>query len=341
MCLSHQRAATTWLQTTSGVQQQQTNAKNYPSSDFLLYTKFFFVLESNIFRPNMNWTYIVLLAGCLSSCGPGTTSTDKPLSNGNVAEDWILGVALWTFHTFNFEEALEKVDSSGLEYIEPNTFHRVGPSLSDSAILQLSPAGLRKLKQMIDDKGLKVESIYIVGDSSVESWKKQFDIARQLGVKFVTTEPPIDMWDEIDSLAGEYDVKVAIHEHWKGVSHYWDPDSVLLAIEGHPNFGACADLGHWPKSGIDPVEAVKKLAGHIIGVHLKDVAAFNDPTLKDVPVGTGVIDFPAVFRELKQQGFKGPIYIERDAEDKPSNLSSVIRTVEYFDEEVKKLMAEQ
>jgi sugar phosphate isomerase/epimerase len=190
---------------------------------------------------------------------------------------------------------------------------------------------------MITEKGLVVESIYIVGDATISSWKKQFDIAKRLGVKFVTTEPPLDMWDSIDSLAGVYGLPVAIHEHWKGVSHYWDPDSVLLALKGHPNFGACADLGHWPKSGIDPVEAVKKLSGHIIGVHLKDIAAFNDPSLRDVPVGTGVVNFPAVFAELKQQGFKGPIYIERDAEDQPSNLPSVVQTITYFNEEVKKL----
>ena len=158
-----------------------------------------------------------------------------------------------------------------------------------------------------------------------------------LGVKFVTTEPPIKMWDSIDSLAGAYGIKVAIHEHWKGTSPYWNPDTVLMAIKGHPNFGACADLGHWPKSGIDPVEGVKKLSGHIISLHLKDIAAFNDPTLKDVPAGTGVVNFPAVFAELKKQNFNGHIYIERDAEDQPSNLPSVIQTVKYYNEEIVKL----
>jgi sugar phosphate isomerase/epimerase len=145
------------------------------------------------------------------------------------------------------------------------------------------------------------------------------------------------MWDSIDSLAGAYNIKVAIHDHWKGVSHYWHPDSVLRAIEDHPNFGACADLGHWPKSGIDPVEAVEKLKGHIIGVHLKDIAAYNDPKLKDVPVGTGVVDFPAIFQKLKDQQFRGHIYIERDAEDQPSNLPAVIRTIKYYHEQVSQL----
>ena len=178
---------------------------------------------------------------------------------------------------------------------------------------------------------------YIVGDSTIQSWKKQFEIAQRFGVKYVTTEPPLHLWDEIDSLAGAFGIKVAIHEHWKCVSHYWTPDTVLLAIQGHPNFGACADLGHWPKSGIDPVEAVKKLSGHIFTVHLKDIKAFNDPTLKDVPVGTGVVNFPAVFAELKKQHFSGYIFIERDAEDLPSNLPSVLQTVKYYNEQVSKL----
>lgn len=256
---------------------------------------------------------------------------------GDVTKDWKFGVALWTFHTVNFPESLDKADSAGLEYIEPNTFHKAGPELKDSMILQLSPAGIEKLNALVKKKGLKAESIYIAGDSTLASWKKQFDIARQMGAKFVTAEPPVNMWDAIDSLAGAYGMKVAIHEHWKGVSRYWDPDSVLLAIKDHPNFGACADLGHWPKSGIDPLQAVKKLRGHIIGIHLKDIAAFNDPKLKDVPVGTGVVDFPAIFRELQDQQFRGHIYIERDAEDKPSNLPSVIQTVKYYQQQLSEL----
>lgn len=266
-----------------------------------------------------------------SSTGPYVASTE------DITKTWKLGVALWTFHTFDFPQSLAKVDSAGLAYIEPNTFHKTGPELKDSLILQLSPAGIEKLKELITKKGLKAGSIYIAGDSTILSWKKQFDIAKQLGVKFVTAEPPITMWDGIDSLAGVYGIKVAIHEHWKGVSQYWDPDTVLMAIKGHPNFGACADLGHWPKSGIDPVEGVKKLSGHIISLHLKDIAAFNDPSLKDVPVGTGVVNFPAVFEELKKQNFNGHIYIERDAEDQPSNLPSVIQTIKYYKEQLNKL----
>ena len=259
------------------------------------------------------------------------------VSSVDPAKDWKFGIALWTFHTFSFSQALDKVDSAGVKYIEPNTFTKTLPELKDSSIMQLSSAGIEKLKDLIAKRGLKLETIYVAGDTTIQSWVKQFEIAKQVGARYVTGEPPLNLWDGIDSLAGIYGVKVAIHEHWKGVSHYWNPDTVILAMKGHPNFGVCADLGHWPKSGIDPLEAIKKLSGHILVVHLKDIAAANDPKLKDVPVGTGIVNFPAVFAELKKQNFSGYIYIERDAEDLPSNLPSVINTVKYYNDQIGKL----
>lgn len=283
---------------------------------------------------------ILFISACNNNASTTTASTDSSAATSSVVDptkDWKFGVAIWTFHTFSFPDALDKVDSAGLTYIEPNTFTSVGNGKKDSIISQLSPDGIEKLKVLINKKNLKVASVYVVGGNTIDSWKKQFDIAKQMGASFVTGEPPINMWDSIDSLAGVYGLKVAIHEHWKEFSHYWNTDTVLLAIKNHPNFGACADLGHWPKSGIDPVEAIKKLSGHIISIHLKDVAAFNDIKLKDVPVGTGVVNFPGIFTELKKQNFKGYIYIERDAEDLPSNLPSVIQTIKYYKDQLGKL----
>jgi sugar phosphate isomerase/epimerase len=276
---------------------------------------------------------------CNNNQASNATNTADSLSASSVdpAKDWKFGIALWTFHTVDFRQSLDKVDSAGLKYIEPNTFVKVGGELKDSAIGQLSPAGIDKLKSMIAQKGLMCESLYIVGDSTIKSWTRQFDIAKQLGVKYVTTEPPLNMWDSIDSLAGAYGIKVAIHEHWRGFSHYWNPDTTLMALKGHPNFGVCADLGHWPKSGIDPLDAVKKLSGHIIGIHLKDIAAYNDPKLVDVPVGTGVVKFPEIFAELKRQNFTGYIYIERDATDPQGNLPSVKEEIKYYNDQISKL----
>jgi L-ribulose-5-phosphate 3-epimerase len=278
----------------------------------------------------------LFFAACNSSQSSDTKSFDSTAAV-DPAKDWKFGIALWTFHYVNFPQSLDKVDSVGLKYIEPNTFSKAGPELKDSLIMQLSPEGIEKLKNMINQKGFKVESIFIFGDSTVKSWAKQFAIAKQLGVEFVTTEPPLNMWDQLDSLAGAYGVKLAIHNHWVGVSHYWNPDTTLMALKNHPNFGVCADLGHWPKSGVDPVDAVKKLSGHIISLHLKDIGAYNNPKLVDVVVGTGVVKFPEVFAELKKQGFNGHIYIERDSVEPRGNIPSVLQEIKYYNDQVSNL----
>jgi len=52
-------------------------------------------------------------------------------------------------------------------------------------------------------------------------------------------------------------------------------------------------------------------------------------------VGTGIVQFPEIFEELKRQKFDGYIYIERDSIEPSGNLSSVIETVKYFREKTK------
>ena len=281
----------------------------------------------------------IVFAACNnnSQTSANTDSTTASSSTVDPSKDWKFGVALWTFHDVDFPAALSRVDSAGLVYIEPNTFVSAGADFKDSVIGQLSMSGIDKLKDMIAAKNLKVESLYIVGDSTITSWKKQFDIAKELGAEYVTTEPPLNMWNSLDSLAGVYGIKIAIHDHWEGFSHYWNPDTTLMALKDHPNFYVCADLGHWPKSGIKPLDAIKKLSGHIIGIHLKDIAAYNDPTLKDVVVGTGVVDFPAIFAELKKQNFNGHIYIERDSTEPGGNLHSVMQEKNYYNDQLSKL----
>lgn len=261
----------------------------------------------------------------------------KKVLRKKVPPNWKLGIALYAFHTFSFPKQLELADSAGIKYVEGFSFAAAGPELRDSMIMQLSPAGIDKIKKYLVDKKIRMTSIFLTGGNNAGEWEKQFQMAKRLNVEYVTAEPDVKMWNMVDSLAGVYKLKVAIHNHWKGVSAYWSPDSVLAAIKDHPNFGACPDLGHWPKSGIDAVEGLKKLQGHIIGIHLKDIAVFNHPELKDVPIGTGIVDFPAVFRELKRQNYNGYLMIERDAEEKPSNLASVIGEIRYYHKEVNKL----
>jgi L-ribulose-5-phosphate 3-epimerase len=289
-------------------------------------------LFMSVLRLAASFVFILFIA-----CNSPKQAKDSVASDDTASFNPPLGVALWTFHVVDFPTSLKQVDSAGLKLIEPNTFHATGPEFKDTVLGQLSSSGLEKLNQYINELKLEVGSVYLGGGNTVEAWKKDFETAKQLNARFVTAEPPVNMWDVVDSLAGVYGMKVAIHEHWKGTSPYWHPDSVLAAIKDHPNFGACADLGHWPKSGINPLEAVKKLEGHIIGIHLKDIAEYNNTKITDVAIGKGVVDFPAIFAELKRQNFNGNIYIERDTQEPGGNLQSVIAAANYYNDQMSKL----
>ena len=176
-----------------------------------------------------------------------------------------------------------------------------------------------------------MKSMYVGGAENEADWRKFFEMGKELGMEYLVGEPVKEDWDLVDRLAGEYQIKMAIHQHSKEAgSIYWHPDSVLAAIRNHPNIGACGDVGHWARSGLDPVDCLKKLEGHLLGVHLKDIDQLGEKA-KDVMVGTGAIDFSAVVRELKRQNFDGIVHVECEHKME-DNLADVVQAVKYFEE---------
>lgn len=72
----------------------------------------------------------------------------------------------------------------------------------------------------------------------------------------------------IDELANKYGINVAIHNHPKP-SNYWNPDLFLEAVNGlSDHIGACADVGHWKRMGVNPVEGLRKYEDWLKSLHL-------------------------------------------------------------------------
>jgi sugar phosphate isomerase/epimerase len=271
---------------------------------------------------------IIIIGLCAAFCNrrnnPQATSSKQ-------AGRWETGVALYSFNKYSFVTTLDKADSSGARSVEGFFFHNMGKEFNNKKMVAISWQDAVMMKQMLDKKGIRMNSMYIGDAKNVNEWKMFFDVAKLCEMKFLVCEPKKQDWDVLDSLAGVYNIKIAIHEHSKQKSMYWHPDSVLAAMKGHPNFGACADLGHWVRSGLDPVECLQKLNGHILGVHLKDIDEAGNDNAKDVLVGTGVIDFPAVVHELKKQHFDGTVNVECE-HDMDNNLSDVTKSLRYFND---------
>ena len=124
----------------------------------------------------------------------------------------------------------------------------------------------------------------LTGDAKAN--RKIFKFAKTLGVQAITADPDPDSFDNLDELVKEFDIRVAIHNH--GPSHRYNKVvDVLNAIEGHDErIGACADLGHYIRSGETPTEVIRLLKGRLYGIHLKDFAEMKEKT-EGVILGKG------------------------------------------------------
>ncbi|HEY8733886.1 MAG TPA: sugar phosphate isomerase/epimerase [Puia sp.] len=284
---------------------------------------------------------VSIMYGCNSSQSSSSTTdsstvkTDSSSANTGSTSGFKLGVQMWTFRMFSFADALDKVDSSGIKNIEAFMGQELGGGMQGKYGFDMTKETREKIKALLKKKGIQAVAMGVIVPKTKAEWIKTFELAKDLGMSYVTAEPIKTQWDMVDSLAGVYGIPVAIHDHPKP-NVYWSPDSVLAAVQGHSHIGSCADIGHWARNGLNPVDCLKKLQGHIIGVHLKDIVKFNDPKAADTIVSKGVIDLAPVLAELKRQNFNGMLSIEHES-NWYHNLPDVVFTKNYYDSLVQKL----
>ena len=242
---------------------------------------------------------------------------------------WRLGCGSWTFHVYPLFEAIDKTAALGLKYFESGPCPKLSKAEPNVAFDEDSPARVRQaVKNKLADSGLKFVSYGMISYTK-DLTRKTFDFAKEMGAEMILSEPHAEQFDTLDKLCEEYDLKLAIHDHPKP-TRYWNPDFVLKVCRDRSHrIGACCDTGHWLRSGLNPVECLKKLEGRIISFHFKDL---NKPgnDAHDVPWGTGVCDVPAMLAEVHRQGVKAPFFVEYEYHWETS-MPEIAQSIEYFD----------
>lgn len=261
--------------------------------------------------------------------GPGAPNAEKI--------GWRLGCQAYSFNKFTFFEAVDKTQSLGLHVIEAYPGQKLSPEKSDVTFdHNASPEVRAAVKAKLAAANIKLTNYGVVGLPNDEAeCRKVFDFAKDMGIETIVSEPPEDAFPLVDKLCQEYSINMAIHNHPKP-SKYWNPDKVLEVCKGRSNrIGSCADTGHWMRSGVDPLEALKKLEGRIISFHFKELNA-GDPKPHDVPWGTGAGDVKAWLTEVKRQGVKAVFSIEYEYNWEDS-VPEIAKCVAYFDQVAKEL----
>jgi sugar phosphate isomerase/epimerase len=236
-------------------------------------------------------------------------------------------------------QSLDIAQQLGVHYLEiypnqalsPDDKSGFGPDMTDAQI----KAVLDKAKAC-DVKIIDCGVINIAGKE--EEARKLFEWAQKMGITTLVSEPEPKALPLIDKLAGIYGITVAIHDHPKP-SRYWDPEYTYGQIKDLKHIGLCADVGHWKRSELEPVEVLRKYGDKVVSLHFKDlVAGEGSHGFHDVPWGTGESKAAEMLSVLKEKGFKGPIAIEYEWK---WDVPTLRKCVDFFHEQANKLVAGQ
>jgi len=245
----------------------------------------------------------------------GLAHAAPPIPDDLKVGGFAVGCQAYTFNRFSVFEAIEKTAYSGgkvIEFFPGQKLSKEEPGVKFSH--DATPEVWEKVKAKCKEHGITPMAYGVVGLSPDEKVsRKVFEFAKAMGIRVINTES-VNALDTAEKLVKEYDIKVGIHDHPKRPDdptyRVWDPNYVLeVTKDRDARMGACADIGHWVRSGLKPVECVKILKGRIMSSHMKDLHA-PLPSGHDVHWGKGVSDVKAVLDEFKAQGFVGPISVE-------------------------------
>jgi len=245
---------------------------------------------------------------------------------------WSIGPQLFSFNRFSFLESIQftvacgtnRCEAFGGQRFSPDIATHVGPDL-------LRPENrdtLRRVKDLLEENGCAIHAYGVCGGGRAD-----FEFAAEFNIPLVNIGPGgnLNRMGEIDRLAEEYGCNVGLHNHPRP-NEFWSPELVLeLLKDTSPRMGACADTGHWIRSGLDPLECVRKLKGRITGFHVKDLVRDGN-NITYVPFGQGEGKVAEILKEFATHDVRGPVPFSVEYETNwYNNQAEVAECVRFFD----------
>jgi len=220
---------------------------------------------------------------------------------------------------WGYDAALDGIQAAGYKLTGLLTRSASEPLIGSDA----TPEYLAELKKRIAARGLGVNMAALRTkdglplEDQIKDMRRQIDNGRVLGVEFLLTfgvakvedqENYYKLMQDAAGYAQERGLKVVLKPHG-GASGAAEEIMRCLEKVKHANFKIWFDAGNIIfYTGKDPVEQLKPIAQQVTGFCAKDCAKQGGSVWLEF--GTGKVDFPGVFGELKRAGFNGPVMVE-------------------------------
>lgn len=201
--------------------------------------------------------------------------------------------------------------------------------------------------KIFKDNNIKISAYgceFFNNDINKNSKIFKFANSYEIGLISAIIEP--DSMKLVDSLAKEYNIKLAIHNHGFDYPYSQIEDFKKLFSETSEHIGICLDTAHLFEVNEDPVNAVKVLKDRLYGVHLKEFEfdkngniVFNSNGLaKDKVIGSEKLDLIKFLQILKNQDFRGFMSLEfEDVGPEKDHVSKIKENVKAFNNAYKQL----
>lgn len=257
-------------------------------------------------------------------------TTDVGRGTRSAADRFQIGMAGYTFRKFSLEDTLKMLQRINVQYLCIKDFH-LPLSAGEAEI-----TAFHALCARYNVIGYGVGPIYMGNEAAVD---QAFEYARRVGVKLIVGVPfelqekrrveSLRLLKYVERKVREYDVRYAIHNHGPDDLPYSTADATMKWIgDLDPRIGICLDIGHNLRSGVCPIEDLRRHHARIYDLHLKNVTA-ADRSGKTVELGRGLIRIPDLVRALRDVGYAGVCSLEFE-KDENDPLPGVAESIGYF-----------
>jgi 3-oxoisoapionate decarboxylase len=144
-------------------------------------------------------------------------------------------------------------------------------------------------------------------------------VGSSLMFRFAPHEPQLRIlaqwFREATDIAAKHGIRLAVENHID-----YNSDEILWLIQqvGSEYFGINLDTANFLRVLDDPVEAARKLAGHVYATHVKDIRPVKGVGVREwyyfscVAAGEGLIEIEKIAQVLKENGYQGFLAFETD-----------------------------
>ena len=216
-----------------------------------------------------------------------------------------IGIQLYTVRNVlakDFEGTIAKIAGIGYREVEFASYFGRTPA---------------QVRAVLATNGLTSPATHIDFPKDDDAWKRTLDNAKEIGHEWVVVpwldaamrktpddwKKVADRYNQLGTLAHAAGLRYAYHNHAFELAKFDDGSTGLDTLISHTSRDVVdfeMDIYWIVKGGADPMDFITRYPGRFPLMHVKDATAAPERKMADV--GSGTIDFPAIFARSATSG---------------------------------------